>query len=255
MHVHLKKINKMNFAIISNSQHIDLYEESKYFYSNLDYPLIRVPGNNGYYGFKFINDLILSAEKYPYDWVALIDEDCFITDVDAMMDLVIYQMNNKIPMSGMPDGGLIPLREFNPVGINTFFTVLDLKSIREKYVESEVKMTKYKREYDKFIPHDILKLPYFSDKITYLNKSCDPFNFEPYYKIYFWLLENEFNMKYLYSELWNADIDHLTNILYNHENKPFAYHTWRSRFWKSDLNNRERILRVINHCKKLEIYK
>ena len=49
----------MNFAIISNSQHQDLYEESKSFYSNLTYPLIRVPGNNGYYGFKFVNPLFI----------------------------------------------------------------------------------------------------------------------------------------------------------------------------------------------------
>ena len=239
----------MKFAIISNSQHIDLYEESKSFYSDLDYPLIRVPGNNGFYSFKFINNLILNEEKYPYEWVALIDEDCFITDTEAMMSLVKYQMDNGYHMSGMPDGGLIPLREFNPVGINTFFTVLDLNSIRRKYNESEVKRTKYKRELDKFIPHDLLNLPYFSDKITYLNQPCDPFNFEPYYKIYFWLLENGFKMKYLYSELWKPLSDHLTNVLYNHENKPFAYHTWRSRFWKSDPKNRKRMSRVIEHCK------
>jgi len=241
----------MNFAIICNSGAPDLYKHSRSFYEHLPYDKIRVPGDNGFYNFKFVHTLIQDSTKYPYDWVALIDEDCFITDTDAMMDLVKYQMENNIHMSGMSDGGLIPLREFNPVGINTYFTVLNLKRIRKTYNPKEVEGAKYDKTLDKYIRHDLIKGNYFSSIVTHTKKRCDPYNFEPYYKIFFWLLKKGYKMEYLDAELWRPGQDKFTNILKNHEGKTFAYHTWRSRFWKSAPKNRERMSIVINHCKKI----
>ena len=125
-----------DIAILCNGQFPDLYRESMSFYEHLPYVKKHVDGKGGFYNFKFVNHVIKTTKEYPYDWVILIDEDCFISDTDAMQELLNWQIENQIHISGMPDGGVIPLREFNPVGINTYFSILDLKSIRQVYNES-----------------------------------------------------------------------------------------------------------------------
>jgi hypothetical protein len=245
-------IENNNLAIISNSQFDDLYAISKAFYNEIDIPKIKISGINSFYGYKFLNNLIIDINKYPFDWAILIDEDCFITDIKAMLDLVNYQIKNNIHISGMPDGGLVPLRCFNPISINTYFCILNLKEIRKKYNADEVKNKLYTENLNKFLPKEMLKLPYFSKTIPFINKKCDPYNFEPYYKIFFWLLENNYNIKYLNAKLWNSNTDDFTNIIYNHLNIPFAYHTWRSRNWEKDIENKKRIQNVIKHCKTIK---
>lgn len=243
----------MDFAIICNSDSDELYRHSLSFYEHLPYDKLKVSGENGFYNFKFINDLILNGEKYPYDWVALIDEDCFITDTHEMMNLVKYQIENNIHMSGMPDGGVLPLREFNPVSINTYFTILNLKEIREVYNEVEVLKTIYDKSLDVNIREDLMKGRYFSNKITYLNRKCNPYNFEPYYRIFFWLLKKGLKIEYLDAELLDSKNDNIANILKNHNNIPFACHSWRARQFKTNSDNKKRILNIIKHCKEISI--
>lgn len=201
----------MKIGIICNSINEDLYKISRSFYNDLNYDKIVISGENGFYGYKFLNE-IFTNKKYDYDWIVLIDEDCFITDLNAFENLLQYQIKNEIHCSGMPDGGIIPLREFNPISINPYFCIIDLKSIRLKYNQSEVKKLVYSDNLDKFIPNHLIKSNIFSEKISEINVKCDAYNFEPYYKIFFWLLLNDFKIEYLDANLWDAENDKYTKI-------------------------------------------
>lgn len=226
-------INKI--GIICNSQFPDLYKESLSFYSNLPYDKIRVDGSNRFYTIEFILHVI---ENYKYDWVILIDEDCFISDTSAMIDLLEYQINNNIDFSGPPDGGVISHRFHNPVSINTFFTILNLKKIRGIYNKNQIINTKYDESLKKFTPSKLLNKD--------IRFKYD--NFEPYYKLFFWMLKN--NMKPLYLDIrnYNKQGDNYSTVLKNHKGVEFAYHSWLSRKWV-DNNQKNRILNLIKDAK------
>ena len=229
----LTNIDKI--AIFCNTQFSDLYEHSLSFYKDLPFKKIQVPGQNKFYSLNFMLHVI---EKFKdYDWGIFIDEDCFISDTDAMLDLLEYQISNNYSFSGPPDGGVITHRFHNPVSINTFFTIINLKEIRENYNNSSILSSKYDRDLDKHIPHEMLK--------EGLNLKYD--NYEPYYKLFFWMLRNGAKPLYLNVRNYNKKGDNLTSVLRNHNNVEFAYHSWFSRNWER--GQRNRIENVISDAK------
>lgn len=229
------QISTNNVGIICNSQFKDLYEHSLSFYKDLKFDKIRVDGSNKFYTINFLLHLI---EKYEYDWVILIDEDCFITNIDAMLDLLNHQIKNNIDFSGPPDGGVITHRFHNPVSINTFFTILNLKKIKSKYNRNSIMSTVYEESLKKYTPSNLLKRG--------LEFKYD--NYEPYYRLFFWMLKN--NMKPLYLDVrnYNQRGDNLSTVLKNHNGIEFAYHSWMSRKWADD-NQKGRILNLIKDAK------
>lgn len=223
--------------IISNTQYKDLYEISKSFYVNLVYEKLEINGENSFYSFDFLNYIIMDDVFKDIDIMVYIDEDCFITDIKALERLIFYFTENDIDCIGMPDGGVVSTRTHNPLSINQFFCILNLKKIREKYNLDEVLKTLYSDDLSEYLPSFLIKGVYNLD------------NFEPYYKLFFWMLKNKY--KFYYLDAKNFDLDTTTTILKNHENIEFAYHTWYARNWIKDEENTKRILNVINHCKKI----
>jgi hypothetical protein len=225
----------MKIKIITNYQSDELYSISKGFYSDLGYEMIGVDGSNGFYSFNFLNYIILNKYFFDVDLMVYIDEDCFIVDKLALLDLIKFVVENNVDCIGMPDGGIIEHRAHNPVSINQFFCILNLKKIREKYDINEVINTKYTNELKKYTPYDILKseIPICYDE------------FEPYYKLFFWMLKNDFNFRYL--NAYSFSDDKTTTILKNHNGVDFAYHTWYARGWNNP-NHKERILKIIKFC-------
>jgi len=136
----------------------------------------------------------------------------------------------------MPDGGVIYHRAHNPVAINQFFCVLNLKRIREKYDVNIVNSVRYTADLEKYTPYNKLKP---GSTICYDD-------FEPYYKLFFWMLKNNFKIEYLDANSFPGDT--VTTILKNQNGIDFAYHTWYARGWDNP-NHRERIINVINYCK------
>ena len=246
-----KNIDYSRIKIISNSYHNDLEIESKNFYSNIDFEKIKVDGSTGIYGLSFFEYVIKNINNC--DWMIYIDEDCFITNQSAMLDLLFHQIKNNIAFSGMPDGGVISHRFHNPVSINAFFTIINLKMLRNIYKGGD---QSYSNDLDKFVPHSLIKtnIPHNEKYSRTIADGFKPYgvlydNFEPYYKIFFSLLRN--GGIPLYLDAYDSDLDDLTTVLKNHNGVEFAYHTWFSRAWPSE-PHKQRILNVINYCKSIK---
>jgi hypothetical protein len=243
--------------IVSNVLNDDLYAHSKSFYESMKYDKITVSGKDrNYFAFNFINHIITNKEKYNFDWMVYIDEDCFITNQQALEDLIQYQINNNYACSGVPDGGVISLRVHNPIAINMFFMILNIGEIRKKYDINAVKTSLYGEDLNKHIPTLLMKKEYIYKpeykEIT--NLGLKPFdikfdNFESYYCFFFWLLRNDFKMLYLDA---NEHTDNITTIVKNQNGVEFAYHTWYGRKWNRENTTKNRILNVINYCNKIK---
>ena len=181
-------------------------------------------------------DYIISDEKFSdIDIMVYIDEDCFIIDEKALLELIEYSIINEYDCVGLPDGGVVPTRKHNPLSINQFFCILNLKEIRKKYNKDDVANTVYTEDLNRITPFNLIKHEYAYD------------DFEPYYKLFFWMLKLGFKFLYLDGRSYEDDLT--TTILKNHNNIEFAYHTWYSRLWKNKFHH-ERITKIIDHCRK-----
>ena len=236
---------------------------SKDCYSSIEPNPIVVPGKKrgkNFYGYQMFDSVLTNWWiRLRYDYLIYVDEDCFISDVDELYKLVKYFIENEYDFCGVPDGGVIAHRHHNPISINTFFTIFNLKSIKQVYNHKGVEKTVYTPELDKFIPHSLLKAdlpdPLSAQREEIGDKRPESSNityddFEPYYKIFFWLLLR--GAKPLYLDARNSALDGgLTTEVVNHLGKVFCYHTWYAREYSSDDDNKCRINSVYEFVKKL----
>ena len=128
--------------------------------------------------------------------------------------------------------------------------------MREKYDSNAANSMVYEHDLDKFIPHHLINTnrPYEEKFSRTIARGYSPYgviydNFEPYYKFYFWLLRNNYNMLYL--NAYDYPNDDLTTVIKNHKGVDFGYHTWFAREFNT-LKHRDRITNVINYCKTIK---
>jgi hypothetical protein len=232
----------MKIKIISNYQYDELYSYSKSFYKDLGYEMIGIKGKGGFYGMLFFDYLMKDENFEDCDWIIYVDEDCFITNTKAMLELLEYQISNNIHCSGVPDGGIIWHRGFNPISINAFFMIINLGEVRKNYNSDVALSMKYDHDLDKYIPYDLINVR---------KKQCDMEyrEVDSYYGLFFWMLRN--NYKILYLDAYDYPNDEWTTVIKNHKNVDFAYHTWYAREWKRAVH-KKRILNVIDYCNKIK---
>jgi hypothetical protein len=245
----------MNIKLVTNYQSEELYSKTKEFYKDFGFEMIGVDGSNHFYGFQFFN-YMMTDPRFDCDWIIYIDEDCIITDKEALLDLLNYQIENNIHCSGVPDGGVISHRFHNPISIIAFFAIINVGELRKKYTLAEANIMKYDHDLDKYIPHHIINTnrPYqekFSRIIApgYLPYGVIYDNFEPTYKLFFWLLRNNYKIEYLNG--YDYPDDDFTTVVKNHKGVDFAYHTWFAREWRTPYH-RERIMKIINYCNEIK---
>lgn len=224
---------KNNIVIITNSLFDDLYRISKSFYDDMLYEKLVISGKNNFYGLNFLNDIIINKMYSNIDIMVYIDEDCFITDIKELNNIIEFFIENDLDCIGMPDGGVVSIRSHNPLSINQFFCILNLKKIRKKYDIDNINKTSFTENLIKYQRYDLLKFNYKYD------------DFEPYYKLFFWMLNNNFNFLYLDAEVYN---DSITTILKSHNNINFAYHSWYGRKWNESIT-KNRIINLVNNLK------
>lgn len=221
--------------IVANSLFNDLYLRTKPFYSSL-YESIVVSGENGLYSLSFLLRMINDEKYADIDYMVYIDEDCIITNPTALSELIQYAIENRIDCVGMPDGGVVSIRSHNPISINQFFCIVNLRKIRENYDHDQILSTVHFSDLEKYTPTHLMRFDYKYD------------DFEPYYKLFLWMRSHAFN--FLYLDAYCLDIDNITTVLKNHKGVDFAYHTWYGRYWESDQYHRERINTIITMCQK-----
>jgi len=150
-----------------------------------------------------------------------IDEDAFVVNPEAVIDLVEFVIANGYANAGCPDGGGGCPRSGNPLITNPFFNVFNLELIRTKFTSKKQIQT---FNYETVKSEMIAKFPKEILQSTY---DFDRWDYEPYYPFFFWLAYN-FKTYYLPSQKHQ---DGISTILYNHQNLPICYHAWMARFY------------------------
>lgn len=80
-----------------------------------------------------------------------IDEDAFVVNEQALISLLDYVIANDIVCCGMNDGGVLPIRFCNPIIINPFFNIINLRAIREKFNRVEIESFDYEEHKDELL--------------------------------------------------------------------------------------------------------
>jgi len=246
----------MKIKIVTNYQSDELYAKSKEFYSDLGFEMIGINGSNRFYGFPFFNYMMTDPYFADCDWIIYVDEDCFISNKKAVLDLLNYQIENNIHCSGVPDGGVISHRFHNPISIIAFFMIINVGELRKKYDSKIADSMRYGPDLDKFTPHHLINTnrPFEEKFQRTIAPGYSPYgviydDFEPTYKLFFWLLRNGYNLLYL--DAYDYPNDDLTTVIKNHEGVDFGYHTWFARQWNTT-KHKERISNIIDYCKTIK---
>lgn len=195
----------------------ELYLRSKHLYEMAGYPCVRLTDQtaDGYF-YTMLRDT-------DCDIAINVDEDAFISDLDAVMRLVDYVIENGYANAGNPEGGSGSCRHCNPLVTNPFFNIFNLKMIREKFSEEAVRQFSYaehRAEMEAAYPKHLLVSDY--------NFAID--DQEPYYPFFFW---QAYHFKTLYLPALTHEDTRTTLLCLPAElgETPFCVHTWFARFY------------------------
>lgn len=206
----------MKIKIFCRSFDLKLYRLSKGLYESWGVECVRLTDQtaDGYF-----RTMLRDKEC---DIAINVDEDCFITSREAVMELVEYVVGNGIANAGCPDGGGWVPRGGNPLVTNPFFNVLNLNLIREQYsLEAE-------RAFDYSAQKEAMAESFPKDKLYEGREyDFDRTDYEPYYPFFLWQAAKTRTL-YLDSQ---RHADHWTTILYNQLGHELCRHTWLARFY------------------------
>ncbi len=211
-----------------------------FFTRSMNYSLFKLSDNTISLPFKHYRLTYTTAQgyldkilNYDIDYAINIDEDAFVIDNDALLQLLEYCISEKIVNCGMRDGGVLPIRNGNPVVTNPFFNILDVKAIKKDFSKDTVaKFINKEIDYSKNVPKN---LPFKYEITT---------NYEPFYPFFIWL---NTNYKVLYLNVKEHD-DTFTTIVYNQVNQPILFHSWHSRSFGIDEFHTNRINNLYKAC-------
>lgn len=202
--------------IFTRSFSLELYRQAAALFENVvNIPTVRLTDQtaDGYF-YTMLQDL-------ECDIAINIDEDAFVVNPQAMLDLAEFVVIHGYANAGCPDGGGGCPRAGNPLVTNPFFNVFNLELIRTKFTsKKDIQSFHYesvKQEMKAKFPMEMLQSTYNFELLDY----------EPYYPFFFWLAYN-FKTYYLPSQKHQ---DGISTILYNHQNQPICYHAWMARFY------------------------
>lgn len=209
-----------NFLIIRNVLNQFLLERTK-----IDYkPQIIIDGKSGIYGQQLLLKLFIKDKiQDNYRFICLVDEDCLLYNHKHIYDIMSYMITNKIDIMGVPDGGMLSIRNHRPDVPNLFFVVIDTTKLRN-------------------IKYDELKsysVPNGEHCKTYAYD-----DFEPYYKTLCFMNEK---LNYKFTPLKAKSItDGTTSEVYFNDT-PICLHTWYARKYGIDDFQTKRINNAIDY--------
>lgn len=183
-------MEKHRIVIFSRSFDLKLYRLSKGLYDGIECDGIRRMTDRSADGYFYA--MLRDTEC---DIAINIDEDAFITDPQAVNDLVELMLREGYANIGCADAGEGLPRWGNPKVTNPFFNILNLKLIREKFNRNELK--RYTEEY------------------------------EPYYPFFLWLADH-FKTLYLPAKLHP---DGISTMLFDPQGRLICQHSWFARFY------------------------
>lgn len=211
----------MNYKIkfFCRSFNKELYLLSRGLYTQAGYPCVRLTDQtaDGYF-FTMLRD-------QDCDIAINVDEDCFITDLDAVLALAKQVADEGWVNAGISDAGAGCPRGGHPLVTNPFFNVFNLKLIRtlwnEPLTRKELSAFRFSDHRDALCQQfSSLQTPrsYFRERVN-----LDNADNEPYYNFFFWLALR-FPGKTLYLNSWRHS-DGTTTAT------DLCLHTWFARFY------------------------
>ena len=212
----------MRTKVFTRSINWELYRMSQRCVG-LDLPRVRLVNTtaDGYF-YRMLSDTTC-------DWAINIDEDAFVVDASAILELLEYMKREGFVNCGMPDG--VQVRPCNPIVTNPFFNILNLSAIREQFNLDEIKTFNYQEHSDELRAKLPPRLRQMDGDRFQMDKE------EPFYNFFFWMA---FHFPTLYLEA-ETHSDGISTVLKNHEGNPMLYHSWFSREWRSDAQHTQRI--------------
>lgn len=210
---------KPRIKFYCRSFNYELYLLSKRLYEDAGYPCVRLTDQtaDGYF--------FTMLEDEACDIAINVDEDCFITDLDAVLKLAEKVQQEGWVNAGCPDANPACPRGGDPLVTNPFFNVFNLKEIRKQWnayrLIPELKKDSYR-------------------------------GIEPYYNFFYWMVRT-FPERTLYLPA-HRHADRVTTVI-----DGICEHTWFARQFnpglltrlfegndKKDVNHTARINAIIN---------
>lgn len=108
-----------------------LFAASRDFSARLFPDIYSVDGTGGTYGAAAFRAMFADPRLAEYDYLIYTDEDDFIVDWPALQQTMSAFIEGGYGFAGMPDGGVISHRFHNPIAINPFLALFDLRAVRE----------------------------------------------------------------------------------------------------------------------------
>ena len=216
--------------IYTRSFSLEMYRYASKLFENQDAVIVRLTDQmaDGYF-YTIIKDT-------DCDIAINLDEDAFITNMDAMWDLVDFVVEKGYANAGCSDRGAGVPRGGNPIVTNPFFNILNLELIRIIPIDKNI--------INKFDYNVVKKemVTAFPNKMLFDECDFNHYDNEPYYPFFFWMAHN-FKTLYLPGRQHN---DGMSTILYNHKQQPVCYHSWYARFYKMKSDHTKRINMLID---------
>ena len=177
---------------------LELYRLSSALYAQAGYPCVRLTDRtaDGYF-YAMLDD-------GECDVAINVDEDAFVSDLDAVLDMAEMALREGYVNVGCPDAGPGMLRRGAPEVTNPFFNVFNLELIRTKW-EARVMPARLAKE---------------------RAAGC----LEPYYPFFRWLLAAFPDRTYYVSA--HKHNDRITTVIATPEGRDFVMHTWFARFYR-----------------------
>lgn len=169
------------------------------------------------------------------DWVASVDEDVFVLDPGRLVGLIRHLNEQGYAACGVPDGGVVSIRKHNPLVCNAFFNIFDLRRVRPIWHEWQRALsTRHNSKNEKLVPGFAKRTPFAFD------------HFEPYYGLFFALLDAGERILYIDATDWQ---DGMTTLVKDAGGHPLLLHGWYSRSWETNPETRNRFRIAIDYAR------
>ncbi|MFK5983531.1 MAG: hypothetical protein QM499_11500 [Flavobacteriaceae bacterium] len=221
--------DKSKIAILTTVVNFELYDiTSKKFPNEIQKYVI--DGTAGMHGIESLYFMMKKLKGRGIEWLIMADEDVIFSNSNAVFTIIDFMNKEDVTVCGVRDGGEINHRTQNPWAINTFFSILNFKTIENIWNKREV--MKHQYVLDNEFNDDLSNL-----QIGYDTKSL----FEPYYCFYFWLRRN--SKDFLFLDTLMHDDNIANKVLFN--NEVFLHHTWYARSYGVNKKHTNRINAIL----------
>lgn len=220
-------MNNSKIAILSTVINFELYSKSaQLFPENIKKYVI--DGTNGMHGLQSVFYMMTKLRGEDIDWLVMADEDVLFQNPDLVFEIIQKMETEHYTVCGVRDGGLLSHRIYNPLLINTFFSIVNFKEIEFIWDKKQI------------VKNNFILDNEFDDDLRGLKGIFDVKSlYEPYYVFYLWLRRN--NKRFLFLDSNHPfQEDQISNAVY-FENKVLLHHTWYARAYGTNEIHTKRI--------------